>query len=109
MKILGDRILIEFLDKSTISYGLNAIKNVGEKALESIIENREKEGPFKSIFDFCSRIDQQKVNKRVLESLIKSGAFDTIEKNRHKLFHSIDLMLNHSEYGCKIPWFTNIS
>ena len=54
------------IDKSTISYGLNAIKNVGEKALESIIENREKEGPFKSIFDFCSRIDQQKVNKRVL-------------------------------------------
>ena len=55
------------IDNSTISYGLNAIKNVGEKALESIIENRGKEGPFKTIFDFCSRIDQQKVNKRVLE------------------------------------------
>ncbi|MEL0173190.1 MAG: DNA polymerase III subunit alpha [bacterium] len=85
------------LDKSTISYGLNAIKNVGEKALESIIENREEEGPFKSIFDFCSRIDQQKVNKRVLESLIKSGAMDSLSGSRAQNFDAIDTAIKYGQ------------
>jgi len=85
------------VDKSTISYGLNAIKNVGEKALESIIENREKEGPFKSIFDFCSRIDQQKVNKRVLESLIKSGAMDSLSGSRAQNFDAIDTAIKYGQ------------
>ena len=85
------------IDKSTISYGLNAIKNVGEKALESIIENREEEGPFKSIFDFCSRIDQQKVNKRVLESLIKSGAMDSLSGSRAQNFDAIDTAIKYGQ------------
>ena len=85
------------IDKSIISYGLNAIKNVGEKALESIIENREKEGPFKSIFDFCSRIDQQKVNKRVLESLIKSGAMDSLSGSRAQNFDAIDTAMKYGQ------------
>ena len=85
------------VDKSTISYGLNAIKNVGEKALESIIENREEEGPFKSIFDFCSRIDQQKVNKRVLESLIKSGAMDSLSGSRAQNFDAIDTAIKYGQ------------
>ena len=85
------------IDKSTISYGLNAIKNVGEKALENIIENREEEGPFKSIFDFCSRIDQQKVNKRVLESLIKSGAMDSLYGSRAQNFDAIDAAINYGQ------------
>ena len=85
------------IDKSTISYGLNAIKNVGEKALESIIENREEEGPFKSIFDFCSRIDQQKVNKRVLESLIKSGAMDSLSGSRAQNFDAIDTAMKYGQ------------
>jgi len=85
------------MDKSTISYGLNAIKNVGEKALESIIENREEEGPFKSIFDFCSRIDQQKVNKRVLESLIKSGAMDSLSGTRAQNFDAIDTAIKYGQ------------
>ena len=85
------------IDNSTISYGLNAIKNVGEKALESIIENREKEGPFKTIFDFCSRIDQQKVNKRVLESLIKSGAMDSVSGSRAQKFDAIDTAIRYGQ------------
>ena len=52
---------------------MNAIKNVGSKALETIINDRSENGRFESIFDLCSRIDQQKVNKRVLESLVMSG------------------------------------
>ena len=85
------------IDKSTISYGLIAIKNVGEKALESIIENREEVGPFKSIFDFCSRIDQQKVNKRVLESLIKSGAMDSLSGSRAQNFDAIDTAIKYGQ------------
>ena len=85
------------IDENNISYGLNAIKNVGEKALESIIENREDEGPFESIFDFCSRIDQQKVNKRVLESLIKSGAMDSLSGSRAQKFDAIDTAIKYGQ------------
>jgi len=85
------------VDSSTISYGLNAIKNVGEKALESIIENRENEGSFETIFEFCSRIDQQKVNKRVLESLIKSGAMDSISGTRSQNFEAIDTAIRYGQ------------
>ena len=58
------------IDNKSISYGLNAIKNVGAKALETIITERKENGPYETIFDLCSRVDQQKVNKRVLESLL---------------------------------------
>ena len=58
------------IDKRSISYGLNAIKNVGSKALEAIIEERKENGIYKTIFDLCSRVDLQKVNKRVLESFL---------------------------------------
>ncbi|MBA64765.1 MAG: DNA polymerase III subunit alpha [Candidatus Marinimicrobia bacterium] len=85
------------IDKKTISYGLNAIKNVGEKALESIIENREQEGDFKTVFEFCSRIDQQKVNKRVLESLIKSGSMDSISGTRSQNFDAIDIAIKYGQ------------
>ena len=85
------------VDSSTISYGLNAIKNVGEKALESIIENREDEGSFETIFEFCSRIDQKKVNKRVLESLIKSGSMDSISGTRSQNFDAIDTAIKYGQ------------
>ena len=85
------------VDSSTISYGLNAIKNVGEKALQSIIENREDEGSFETIFEFCSRIDQQKVNKRVLESLIKSGSMDSIIGTRSQNFDAIDTAIRYGQ------------
>ena len=85
------------IDSSTISYGLNAIKNVGEKALQSIIENREDEGSFETIFEFCSRIDQQKVNKRVLESLIKSGSMDSITGTRSQNFDAIDTAIRYGQ------------
>ncbi len=60
-----------------IIYGLGAIKGLGEGPVESILEAR-KTGPFTDLFDFCSRVDPRKVNKRALEALIRSGAFDTI-------------------------------
>ena len=60
-----------------IRFGLNAVKNVGETAVRAILAAREDGGPFTSIWDFCERVDPQVVNKRALESLVKSGAFDS--------------------------------
>jgi DNA polymerase-3 subunit alpha len=71
---------------SGIRFGLAAIKNVGETAITSIVANK----PFKSLFDFCQRVDLRTVNKRVLESLIKSGAFDSVNPNRALLYGNVD-------------------
>ena len=68
-----------------IRFGLAAVKNVGVGAIESIIGVREKEGPFRSITDFCERVDSRKVNKRVIESLIKCGTFDSTGNKRRQL------------------------
>ncbi len=85
------------IDKNCISYGLNAIKNVGAKALETIIEERKINGNYETIFDLCSRVDQQKVNKRVLESLIMSGSLDTLEGNRAENFLSVDEAIKYGQ------------
>lgn len=74
-------------DKTKIRFGLSAIKNIGEAAIESIL-NARKDGPFTSFDDFCKRIDLGKVNKKTLESLIKSGATDSME-NRANLLSSL--------------------
>lgn len=81
-----------------IRFGLVAVKNVGEGAIESILECRDEQ-PFASIFDFCERVDLRKVNKRVLESLIKSGAFDTLGIKRSQLFAALEDIL---EYGQRV-------
>ena len=92
------------IDKSSISYGLNAIKNVGAKALETIIEERNKNGKYSTIFDLCSRVDQQKVNKRVLESLIVSGSMDSFDGNRAQNFAAVDDAI---KYGQRMQSETN--
>ncbi len=76
-----------------IRFGLGAIKNVGEKAIESIISTRKREGKFSSISDFCKRVDLRLVNKQVIESLIKSGCFDALPGHRAQLFEGIDVLL----------------
>jgi DNA polymerase-3 subunit alpha len=73
-----------------IIYGLSAIKNVGEKATENIIKEREANGEYKSFMDFLIRVDLRLVNKKTVEFLIFSGAFDTLEKNRRKLYLNIE-------------------
>lgn len=73
-----------------IRFGLGAVKNVGETAIESILNARDQKGPFRSIHDFCQRVDTQKVNRRVLEQLIKCGAFDTIHDNRAQVLAAAD-------------------
>lgn len=74
----------------SIRFGLVAIKNVGESAIESIIATREEGGRFISLFDFCRRVDLRKVNKRTIEALIKSGAFDTTGARRSQLMEVLD-------------------
>ncbi len=69
-----------------IRFGLAAIKNVGETAISSIVERK----PFRSLFDLCERVDLRTVNKRVVESLIKAGAFDSLNLERASLYNSVD-------------------
>jgi len=77
-----------------IMFGLAAIKNVGSGAIKSIIEARQK-GPFKSLFDFCERVNLRTVNKKVVESLIKAGSFDYLEIPRSRLYAIIDDAIGH--------------
>jgi DNA polymerase-3 subunit alpha len=73
-----------------IRYGLGAVKGTGQLAVEAIVKAREEGGPFTSLFDFCVRIDRQRINKRTVEALIKAGAFDSIQQNRASLIASVD-------------------
>jgi DNA polymerase-3 subunit alpha len=73
-----------------IRYGLAAIKHVGETAMESVIRERDERGEFISLEDFCARLDSRIANRKMLESLVKSGAFDFVGKDRAELFGCID-------------------
>jgi DNA polymerase-3 subunit alpha len=73
-----------------IRFGLAAIKNVGEGAVESVLDVRTQTGPFGSFFDFCRRVDLHKANKRMLEGLIKAGAFDSTGAKRSQLMAVLD-------------------
>ncbi|MDM0103951.1 DNA polymerase III subunit alpha [Variovorax sp. J22R24] len=73
-----------------IRYGLGAVKGTGQLAVEAVVRAREADGPFKSLFDFCVRVDRQRINKRTVEALIKAGAFDSLQQNRASLIASVD-------------------
>jgi DNA polymerase-3 subunit alpha len=75
---------------NSIRFGLAAIKGIGQSTVASIIEARNQEGSFQSIFDFTERVDSRAVNKRALESLIRAGAFDSLGCRRSQLFAVID-------------------
>ena len=79
-----------------IIFGLVAVKNVGGGAIECILEER-KNGPFYSLFEFCERVDLRKVNRRVLESLIKCGAFDSMGSPRSQMFIGLDEALDYGQ------------
>ena len=81
---------------TTIEYGLAAIKNVGYKSTEKLVEYRIKHGDFKTIFDLC-KVSSQAMNKKVLESLIKSGACDCLEGTRSQLYNLIDSALKFGQ------------
>jgi DNA polymerase-3 subunit alpha len=77
-----------------ISFGLNAVKNVGESACRAIVAAREEGGPFESIWDFTERVDPQVVNKRALESLVKCGSLDSTGASRKGMVEVLDQALS---------------
>ncbi len=85
------------ISRTQVLYGLGAIKGTGWAAIEVILQARKKDGPFKDLFDFCCRLDLRKVNRRVIESLIRAGAFDKLEPNRSALLAGVALAISAAE------------
>ena len=75
--------------KKSIRFGLSAIKGVGAKSIKSVVHERKKNGKFSSVVDFLKKVESEVINKRQLEKLIQSGSFDSLEKNRSKLFFNV--------------------
>jgi DNA polymerase-3 subunit alpha len=80
-----------------IRFGLEAVKNVGHGAIEAIVESRDTVGKFESVFGFCAEVDMGAVNRRVIESLIQAGAFDSVSRHRSQLMASVDLAISYGQ------------
>ena len=78
------------VSNTIVCYGLGAVKGTGQQAVESIVRERDANGAFTSLFDFCKRIDRSKVNKRSVEALVKAGAFDCLNRDRATMLASVD-------------------
>jgi len=83
-------------NSNTLRYGLGAIKGIGKYAAEAITNERLNNGSYTDFFDFCSRLAEQKLSKRTIEALIKSGALDCLDETRSTLNNSIEIGLNYS-------------
>ena len=83
------KIRFTVADDKTIRYGMGAIKGVGEAALEGIVEERRNGEEYSSLYDFCRRVDMKKINRRVMDGLVKSGAFDELGGHRASLEASL--------------------
>jgi DNA polymerase-3 subunit alpha len=95
--INSGRYRFEPVADDTVRYGLGAIKGTGQSAIEAIIAAREEGGPYSSLFDFCTRVDRSRINKRTVEALIKAGAFDKLHAERASLVASIALAFDYAE------------
>ncbi|WP_251373627.1 DNA polymerase III subunit alpha [Janthinobacterium sp. JC611] len=84
-----------------IRYGLGAVKGSGQNAIEAIIAAREAGGPFTSLFDFCKRVDKKQINRRTIESLIRSGAFDCLKVDRAILLASVAFAMECADQAAK--------
>src|SRR5690606_11965279 len=87
----------EPVDEKTIRYGLGGIKGTGESAINCIIAAREQGGPFKDLYDFCERVDKRLVNRRVIEALVRAGAFDSVNPNRAVMLASVGRAMEAAE------------
>jgi DNA polymerase-3 subunit alpha len=81
----------------TIRYGLGAVKGVGRGACEAIAEERERNGPFSSLLEFCKRVDSSKLNRRALEALVNAGALDALGRNRPSLMLQLPEVMKATE------------
>ncbi|WP_395750455.1 DNA polymerase III subunit alpha [Prosthecobacter sp.] len=93
LKFAPERFETEGEEPNAIRYGLSAIKNVGEGAMEAAIAEREKNGAFASLEDFAARLDNRAVNKKLMESLVKAGAFDFTKESRSVMFAKLEQVL----------------
>ncbi len=89
------------LDTQSIRYGLGGIKGTGEAAIGHIIEERERNGPFRDLFDLCHRVDKRLVNRRTVESLVRAGAFDSVNPHRASLLASVGIALESAEQASR--------
>ncbi len=96
------------VDKKRIRYGLGAIKGTGEGAINHFIDERDRHGPYKDLFDFCHRVDNRIVNRRVVESLVRAGAFDSVDDNRAALLASVGLALESADQASRSANQTNL-
>ena len=85
------------VDASSIRYGLGGIKGTGESAITALIAEREKNGPFTDLFDFCRRSDRRIVNRRAVEALVRAGAFDSLLDNRASLLATVGIAMEAAE------------
>lgn len=101
LKVLPPDVNESFADFKVINgeirFGLGAVKNVGRNAIESIVTTRQEGGRFKNIFEFCERIDSRLVNKKVLESLVQSGAMDSVEGHRAQLMQALETAITFGQ------------
>jgi DNA polymerase III subunit alpha len=91
----------EPVDARTIRYGLGGIKGTGEAAINAILAARKEGGPYTDLFDFCHRVDKRLVNRRVVESLIRAGAFDSVNAHRAGLLASVGIALESAEQASR--------
>ena len=84
------------VSEGKVRFGFTAVKYVGDGLIGEIVGSREKDGMFESVADFCARVDSKKLNKKALESLIRGGAFDSLEPNRARLFDSREALLGYN-------------
>ncbi|MEM8675406.1 MAG: OB-fold nucleic acid binding domain-containing protein [Cyanobacteria bacterium P01_G01_bin.67] len=89
------------LDDNHILFGLSAVKNLGQGAIENILSARNTDGEFKSLADFCERVELRTVNRRALETLIYCGAFDLVQSNRRQLINDIDVIISWAQQRSK--------
>ncbi len=95
--INGSAYQFSVSDEQTILYGLGAIKGVGHAAVDSLIDERESNGHFTSLAELCRRADHEKVNRRALEAMVKSGAMDGFGESRRSLMHQLPEALRSAD------------
>ncbi|MBL0671450.1 DNA polymerase III subunit alpha [Aeromonas hydrophila] len=88
-------------EEGHIVYGIGAVKGVGEGPIDAILEARDRDGPFRDLFDFCNRVDIKKLNKRVMEKLILSGAMDRLGPHRAALMATLEEAMRAAEQHAK--------
>lgn len=91
-----------------IVYGIGAVKGVGEGPIDAILSARDQDGPFRDLFDFCNRVDIKKINKRVMEKLIYSGAMDRLGPHRAALMATLEEAMRAAEQHAKAQAFGQV-